>query len=74
MFQITEYLVNLSHVPKYRNLDLLCFDLKLDEILSNSKIEPVQLQYIMPSSSANERFIGQQKFWENYRLVPTIDN
>lgn len=28
----------------------------------------------MPSASANEMFIGQQKFWENHRLVPIIDN
>lgn len=28
----------------------------------------------MPSASSNEMFIGQQKFWENHRLVPRINN
>ena len=28
----------------------------------------------MPSASANEMFIGQQKFWENHRLIPQITN
>ena len=28
----------------------------------------------MPSASANEMFIGQQKYWENHRLVPKINN
>lgn len=59
MFEITEYLVNFSNVKKFRNLDLLNFGKKLDDITSSTKIEPVQLQHIMPSSSANERFIGQ---------------
>ena len=58
MFEIREYLVNFSKLKKYRNLDLLDFDKKLDEISSNTKLEQVQIQHIMPSSSANERFIG----------------
>ena len=49
MFEITEYLVNFSKLKKYRNLDLLNFDKKLDDIASNTKIEPVQVQHIMPS-------------------------
>jgi len=30
--------------------------------------------HICPSANANEMFIGQQKFWENHRLVPIINN
>lgn len=39
-----------------------------------TKIEPYRMQHIMPSVSTNETFIGQQKYWENHRLVPIIDN
>lgn len=28
----------------------------------------------MPSASANNKFIGRQKFWENHRIVPKINN
>lgn len=43
MFEITEYLVNFSSMPKFRNLDLLGFNKKLDECTSYTKIEMVQL-------------------------------
>ena len=39
IFEITEYLVTLHCDPIFRNLDLVdIFDMKLDEIKSNSKI------------------------------------
>ena len=41
IFEITEYLVTLHFDPIFRNLDLVdLFDLKLDEIKSNTKIQP----------------------------------
>lgn len=32
------------------------------------------MQHILPSAAANEKFIGQKKYWENHRLIPKIDN
>lgn len=56
-------------------MDLIdAFDKKLSQTFSNTKIEPYLLQHIMPSSSANEMFIGNQKYWENHRMIPIIDN
>lgn len=75
MFEVYGYLVNYSPRQIFRNTDLIdIFDKKLANTLSNTKIEPYRLQHIMPSSSANEMFIGQQKFWENHRLIPAITN
>lgn len=75
MFEISGYLVNFCTKKMFRNTDLIdIFDLKLENTLSNTKIEPYRMQHIMPSASANESFIGQQKFWENHRLVPHINN
>lgn len=60
MFEIYGYLVNFSPDKDFRNTDLIdIFDKKLDETMSNTKIEPYRLQHIMPSASANEIFIGQ---------------
>ena len=75
MFEIYGYIVNVHSKMIYRNTDLIdVFGKKLNETGSNTKIEPYRLQHIMPSSSANEMFIGNQKFWENYRMIPIIDN
>lgn len=75
MFEIYGYLVTYHSQKIFRNTDLIdIFGKKLDQTLSNTKIEPYRLQHVMPSASANEMFIGQMKFWENHRLVPHIDN
>ena len=75
MFEIYGYLVNFCSKKIFRNTDLIdIFGKKLENTLSNTKIEPYRLQHILPSSSANECFIGQQKFWENHRLIPHISN
>ena len=75
MFEIYGYLVNFSPKKSFRNTDLIdIFDKKLEDTSSCTKIEPYRLQHILPSASANEMFIGQQKFWENHRLIPQISN
>ena len=59
MFEIYGYLVNFHSKEIYRNTDLIdVFNLKVDDTKSNTKIEPYRLQHVMPSSSANELFIG----------------
>ena len=75
MFEITEYLVNVNNNRRHRNTDVIdCFGKRLKDTWSNTKIEPYQVQHVMPSASANKKFIGRQKFWENHRLVPKINN
>ena len=59
MFEITEYLVNLNQTKIYRNTDLIDdFGRKLADTWSHTKIEPYQLQHVLPSASANDKFIG----------------
>ena len=75
MFELSGYLVTHHRKKIFRNTDLIdIFDKKLDQTLSNTKIELYRLQHVMPSASSNEMFIGQMKYWENHRLVPHIDN
>lgn len=75
MFEVYGFIVYLSEQKIFRNLDLIdIFGKKLNETVSNTKIEPYRLQHIMPSASANESFIGGQKYWENHRLIPQINN
>lgn len=75
MFEIIDYLVHFNTKKCYPNFDLIdLFGKKLIETASYSKIEPYRMQHIMPQASANQTFIGKQKFWENHRLVPIIDN
>lgn len=60
MFEITEYLLTYNTVKKrFRNTDLIeIFDCTLKHTKTNMKIEPYQVQHIMPTASANEMFIG----------------
>ena len=59
MFELSGYLVTYHSQKIFRNTDLIdIYDKKLDETVSNVKIEPYRLQHIMPSAAANESFIG----------------
>lgn len=60
IYEFVEYIVEFSPQRIFRNTDLIeVFGTKLDETWSNTKIEPYQVQHLMPSASANEMFIGQ---------------
>lgn len=77
VFEINEYLV--TFLPDRRKLfynpDLIdCFGRSINESFSQSNIKPCGMKHILPSASAKEMFIGQQKFWENHRIIPKIDN
>lgn len=75
MFELSTFYVVYNKNQVFRNTDLIdIFQKKLAETLSNFKIEPLRLQHVMPTASANEQFIGQMKYWENHRLVPKINN
>lgn len=75
MFEVTEYLCNFNNNRRHRNTDMIdIFGKKLKDSWSNVKVEAYQVQHILPSASSNRKFIGRQKFWENHRIVPKINN